>query len=614
MAHRPFEIDVILRHRLRLGALVVCAIATTWAVGVWLTGGFVLDYGFLYLSSRNPRASSMIAIISGAIAWALGPSGQRNRALADDVERLARHPISPHLIAATAGLVAALSTVVALTQGAFIAGGSDSYGYVSQADLWANGTLRVAQPVMSEVTFPHSDRAWTPLGYRPAIGQPAIVPVYGPGLPLLMAFVQRVGGRNGAFVVVPLLAGLAVWCTYLLGTRLAGRLVGLSAAMLLASSPVFLFQSLQPVSDVPATACWTLSLVLLLSHSRAAALGGGAAAGLAILIRPNLVVLGIAPGGWLLWQALRARKWSDPAVQRLWMFVGAVLPFGVVLGILNTTWYGSPLANGYGPFDTIYDLDNVWPNLTRYPRWLLADQTPMVLLSLAAPFVLTRLYRPGTRPAPATVVMACVFVVVTLACYVAYIPFDSPSYLRFLLPAFPLILVFAATSLTAIVDRLASPLRVIATMVVVSVLAWRGAWSALEQNLFAVKDRERKYAAIGAWIAERLPERAVVISVLYSGSIRYYADRLTMQWAWIPETEMDAVVAALEDHGYPVYFVMEPAEREEFRMRYEGRSRFARLDWAPRATLRHDSQVSIYDPRDRALAEQGHALETEIID
>ena len=46
---------------------------------------------------------------------------------------------------------------------------------------------------------------WSPLGYRPSPHRPdAIVPLYAPGLPLLMALAQLIAGFCGAFLVVPL--------------------------------------------------------------------------------------------------------------------------------------------------------------------------------------------------------------------------------------------------------------------------------------------------------------------------------------------------------------------------------------------------------------------------
>ena len=47
-----------------------------------------------------------------------------------------------------------------------IAGGSDSYGYVSQADLWLNGSLRIEQPAARKLPWPNSQWTLAPLGYR----------------------------------------------------------------------------------------------------------------------------------------------------------------------------------------------------------------------------------------------------------------------------------------------------------------------------------------------------------------------------------------------------------------------------------------------------------------
>ena len=46
-----------------------------------------------------------------------------------------------------------------------MAGGSDSYGYVSQAHLWATGKLRVEPPLYDELKPIIPVRALAPLGY-----------------------------------------------------------------------------------------------------------------------------------------------------------------------------------------------------------------------------------------------------------------------------------------------------------------------------------------------------------------------------------------------------------------------------------------------------------------
>src|SRR5205807_2825761 len=117
------------------------------------------------------------------------------------------------------------------------------------------------------------------------------VPTYPAGLPLVMGAFQRVAGPGAVFYVVPLLGALAVWMTARLGAIVDRPLTGALAAMLLASSPTFVRQVIQPVSDVPAAAWWTLCLALAGRTTAVAALVAGAAAAFAILTRPNLVAL-----------------------------------------------------------------------------------------------------------------------------------------------------------------------------------------------------------------------------------------------------------------------------------------------------------------------------------
>ena len=89
------------------------------------------------------------------------------------------------------------------------------------------------------------------------------------------------------FCVVPLLGALAVWMTARLGARVHSHLAGAVSAVLLATSPAFLYQVVQPVSDVPAAAWWTMALAFAVLESAGAALVAGLAASMAILTRPK---------------------------------------------------------------------------------------------------------------------------------------------------------------------------------------------------------------------------------------------------------------------------------------------------------------------------------------
>ncbi|HEY2905236.1 MAG TPA: hypothetical protein VGJ29_04995, partial [Vicinamibacterales bacterium] len=98
----------------------------------------------------------------------------------------------------------ALAVVVAalgVWKGSFVAGASDAFGYVSEADLIAHGSLRVEQQFVRTLPWPFADWSFAPAGYRPAADRGVIVPTYPVGVPLLMAVFQRLANRNAVFYV-----------------------------------------------------------------------------------------------------------------------------------------------------------------------------------------------------------------------------------------------------------------------------------------------------------------------------------------------------------------------------------------------------------------------------
>src|SRR5690606_13958939 len=113
------------------------------------------------------------------------------------------------------------------------------------------------------------DFTFSPLGYRPAPQRPgAIVPVYAPGLSILMAAGHLLLGQCGVFAVVPLLAAWLVWTTYRLGASVWSPLAGLFAALGVATSPLTGFMTLNPMSDIPVSAFLVAGLALALSNWR----------------------------------------------------------------------------------------------------------------------------------------------------------------------------------------------------------------------------------------------------------------------------------------------------------------------------------------------------------
>lgn len=477
------------------------------------------------------------------------------------------------------GVALALALVTAflgLWFGTFAAGGADSYGYVSQADLWLEGRLIIDEPLADEASWRNANWTLTPFGYRPGDDRGTMVPTYAPGLPMVMAVFKAVGGPAAVFFVVPLAGALAVWLTFLLGARLGGPQAGLLAAAALLVSPPFLFQLMWPMSDVPAMTWWLVATMLAVRGTTMGLVGAGAAAALAALTRPNLVVLALP----ILAFTVGRSGTAGERLQRGAAFALAVLPGPIAIAAINQHLYGSPFVSGYGTFSTIYANRYLIPNVVNYSTWLLQTETPFVALALAAPWLLARRGDSSARP----IVMLSLGIIAAVALsYLWYTPFDHWTFLRFLLPAFPPMLALAAAAFALLAPR-ARWRRALAFAALATVLAGWGLWTG--RGAFRVRAEESRYAEAGRFAAD-LPDRAVILCNQHSGSLRYYANRITMRFEWL---DPDMYVAAL-DHfrrlGRPVYVVLDDWERDIFRMRYAGVADLSWLDAPPLVVAAH---------------------------
>jgi hypothetical protein len=588
--------------------VVVFAAACTLAVLVSLTGGFVIYPAGVRVSLRSAFNPWLIAAASGAGCWALSSPRGRRQAWAAALERARRIDAFPP--AALAPIVLALTVAgvltVAATRGSFAVGGSDSYGYVSQAGLWLKGSLIVRQPFSRDMP-PAAAAALAPLGYRRFPGATAasadIVPVYPPGLPLLMAAFMAAAGPRAAYWVVPLLAGVAVWAVFTMASRIAGALAGMAAALLLATSPAFISEMLWPTSDVPAAALWAVTLAALLSRRWWAMLAAGSAAGLAILIRPNLAPLALVcaclPAAGIAGANAGAAldSWRTRG-QRVLIFAAACAPWCIVLLIVNVWLYGSPFATGYGSLEGFYRWAHLRQNVVTYTTELLGTQTPLILAALAAPFVL-----PATRPASAirpraVAILWLAFAAVVMSSYLFYLHFAKP--LRFLLPAYPPLLALTTAALFALASRVTRGrgAAAAAAMALVAAACAHGVGAIRVSGALDAWKAEQRYVTAADYVREHLPASAVLISGEHSGSVRHYADRISLRYDLIAPPDLDPIVAALQARGYEPYFLVDQAERETFATRFRAHSRFASLDWLPHALI-HADIVRIYDPRDQ---------------
>ena len=529
------------------------------------------------------RSRDPFRALAGSVALVLAVSWFYRRQFTAELDR-AGAALRRYAAVLTIGLATALAAH-GLVFGSFGVGGADSYGYVNQAYDWATGRLPKPIPLPLTLPFETSDPMQAPLGYRVGTEPHTMVPTYAPGLPLLMAAALLVSGGAGPFLVVPIAAALLVWFTFRLGAIAGGRAVGLVAGVVLATSPVVLYQALWPMSDVPAGALWTAALASALGSTRRGALAAGVWAAIGLLVRPNLLFVPAVP---LFVAALGARG-RERAI-RAAMFVGPIVPVVVLVATINTIWYGSPANSGYGAARELYLLPNVWPNVRLYSAWLWQSQSPWTLLALLA-FV-PPLNRTMSRRAIAACLLMCL---ATFASYASYSQFEVWWYLRFLMPAAGAFAVLIAVGLVGIARRAPQPYgRLAAAFALYLMMVATLSFAAGKQTFGGLRESERRYVTVGEFAADHLPANAVLFAVQHSGSLRFYSGRLTLRFDWVQKAWAADVSPTIERLGYHPYLIVDdfelPQARAQFGLPAEGP-----LPWPIVARMREAGGLTVFD-------------------
>ncbi len=549
------------------GHLLAVFIAATllWSLIVAWAGAVTLVFGSVRLSSRTPARPMTLAVVAVLLHALLLPGGFIRRGL----ERLSR--VEPVLVRWAPALLVVFTLWLGIHWGTWVAGGSDAYGYVSQADLWAKGGVRIDQPWTAPFDWPMAASSFAPLGYRPGPVPLSIVPTYSAGVPMIMAAAKLLVGPDGPFLVVPILGALAVYLTYRLGRKIAGGLAGVLAACLLATSPAFLYNLMVPVSDVSAAALWTLAAALALGNRRAAPWLAGLAASAAILVRPNIAPLLAVPAIALL---AKSRPKDDRRESRrvdLVKLTAAALPGIAAVALINVRLYGGVLQSGYGKLLDQFDLSRGIANLGRYAWWFWDTQPVVALLVLVGLAASRAIGWTEATPASAPVgprSLLVAMIAAPLACYLLYLTFDEWTYLRFLLPAYPALMILGAVGLAQVSAAFSREWRFGAIAVVMAGVVTAQCSFAVERGAFDLRRSEHRYLSVAQEIERRIPANAMVICVQHSGSLRYYGHRLTLRWDWLPPEWLDRALLELQQQGYQAYVLLEDEEFARFLERF----------------------------------------------
>jgi hypothetical protein len=458
-----------------------------------------------------------------------------------------------------AAALAAYGLFLASHAGAY-AGGADSSGYLNSARLLADGRVRVASRAIAGI--PLADLppdVYVPLGFRPS-GSSEMAPIYPIGLPLLVLPTAHLTGWDAAPVATIVWHGLlGVVLVHLLG-RFAGlsRLPAALGALVVATSPLYLFGSVQFMSDTAALV-WTTAAVLLAWRSRSAAPWAalaGAAFAMAVLVRPTNALVLAAVGVCL---GTSLRRWA-------WLGAGGA-PGAACLLVYNLAAYDGLLVTGYGDLSDAFGVANVTVSAWSYSVWFPVLLTPAVILAAGLPLLRRRL--------PWLTALLMAWIVPFCLVYAFYYhTHEAWYYMRFLLPVFPPLAV--ATLLVgrsllesrplALVHAWVQSRAVVAGLIAAAaILTHNFAWV---QRLHAtdIGSSDRVYLEVAEWTQANLPRESALAAMQVSGSLFYYTEFPVLRWDFVNHEQFARVVAALDAQRRPLYAVLFPFEVEERRV------------------------------------------------
>ena len=451
-------------------------------------------------------------------------------------------------------LALALYAVVLVEHVGAVAGGSDSSGYMNHARLLASGHIHV--PPRTVAGLPQADAPYflyVPLGFKPAWNGDGLVPTYPTGFALFVLALKPIAGWRHAgdlTIILNSLGGLVA--TYALGRMVGlGRKWSVLGAFVVAMSPLYLWSSLQAMSDVPSLAWTTVAVVAALkSRERAPwALAAGAAIAIDVLLRPSnllaflpvAIALGLSPRRWIL------------------LIMGG-LPGAIFYAVHSSSAYGSYFSTGYGDSSSEFSGGFVPATLRHYARWMPGLFTPLVALVCGLPWL--RREKVCTRWLLGTWILAFV----TFYSVYKY-THETWWYLRFLLPAAPALVVGSLLVLRSLLSRAQprfdpgrSASAFAAALAIVAALSW---WSIRDLPALSIGRSELRYGYVADWMLENVPSDAVCLTMQASGALFYYTPFTFIRWDSLDSGNVGKVEAAIRKSGRPLYAVLFPFEIDE---------------------------------------------------
>jgi len=457
---------------------------------------------------------------------------------------------------------------VLASRASYAVGESDSAGYAQLARSILKGEIvrQVTGPDL--LGLPNDfDRIFMPLAYDPGPRPGTMSPGHPVGFPMLMAFGALIGGwEHGPFLVTPIVGLLSLILIYLVGLEMGlPRGFSIAGAIMLAASPIFIYYSMQPMSDAVAM-FWSLAAILaaLLSRKRDGwALLAGAAFGMALLTQPSSILLLIP-----LMFCLRLK------FKNILFFILGGLPLAAIFFAYNIVTHNHPLLTGYwvNGVQAAMTTTGFTDRFNFYRYWIKVTMSPLPLLGWLV-LVADRKVEWRNRA------MLISWFGAFFLFYSCYEVQGAWWYTRYLLPAYPAMILGALLVARDVVGLLGKWIS--------EVNQARLRWVVLAILLGVTLSHENRYIkrldlfnfASGVivhntscrWADQTIPSKSLVVAMQMSGALGFYTERPIVRWDLLDPVNWPTVKKHAAERGYRWYALLMPFEIEEAQKKVGGR-------------------------------------------
>jgi hypothetical protein len=175
--------------------------------------------------------------------------------------------------------------------------------------------------------------------------------------------------------------------------------------------------------------------------------------------------------------------------------------------------------------------------------------------------------------------------------------------LRFLLASFAPLLVLAVIGWQLLLRWMSGGFRALVLICLVALVAGYQVSRIQAMPILMHWEGESTYYSMGRYLRRVLPKNAIILSMQQSGSLRMYAERLTLRYDWIEAPWYQRTLETLVAKGYRPYVVLMEFEEPAFRKQFNLSA--TQGDDGPgvlMAELTFPSKVRLYDPLREAPA------------